>query len=288
MMKRRLIPFAIVFFALAAFVSCRNGPLKRLERNPAVLAVVGRYYVERADLKASLAYNQAGKTKDPAVLSRILDGLLNDVLVLNDIAKGPAPGEPGPLGLYSDPRAIKMAIAPVLESKVYNRVTVRKGQVEAYYVAHIKQYRKGPGVLLRTILLSGPKQAKEAATLLRRGHSFVGVARLYSVSPKKGALQYFEYGELPDYLLPVVKDAKVGVATAPVEVSSEFLQIVCVEKRFKRYVVPLEKVKSKIRLALADAESARYYQAYLERLKGRFPIRVFWSKLPFTYGKEGS
>jgi len=158
--------------------------------------------------------------------------------------------------------------------------------VEAYYRSHQALYTKGEGVLIRGILLRSEKEAKEAGALLRKHHSFVTVARLYSLSPHKGEARYFEYSELPVYIASIVKSAPIGIPTQPFEVSPGNYQILLVERRHKSYTITLKEAGPRIRLLLSDSVGAALYKSYIGELRRRFKVVVFWSKLGFDYGKE--
>jgi peptidyl-prolyl cis-trans isomerase C/foldase protein PrsA len=242
--------------------------------------------VEIRDFEGALAYRQAGGSRDALLASRVLDGLVEEALVLNDTAPDPPPRAPQPLSDYAGPAEREAAVSVVLRRRVYGKVNVTPGEVAAYYAAHTRNFEKGRGVLLREILLPGEAQVREARTLLARGHSFVDVARLYSLSPERGSLQYFEFEELPDYLRKTLERAPIGVPTGPIQASSEYYQVFLVEKRFDAYVPSLDEMAPQIRLTLTDERVERLYREYLETLRRRFPPEVFWAKLPFAYEKE--
>jgi hypothetical protein len=285
MTARRLL----LLFALSAIFlvsACHRDPIQRLKAEPGVLAVVGRYYIQEKTFEAALGQNQVADTTNADIMSRIWDHLVNDVLILNDSVGSPVPVSPEPLERFADYGVLEDAASAALQQKVYSKVEVSRKEVERYYRDHLKEFRKGRGVLLREILLPGLKQAKEAEKLLQRGHSFIAVARLYSLSPEKGGEQYFEYQELPDYLRREVRIAKAGVPTRPIQVSAEFYQILLVVKSYERYTLPLQDVAPHIRLTISDAKGDQLLGAYMAGLRRRFKITVFWSKLPFSYRKE--
>jgi hypothetical protein len=272
--------------ALLLSAACHRDALSRLERDPSVLAVVGRYLVTREDLASALAYSQTANAQDDAVKSRVLDSLISSLLALNDAAVDEAPAAPIPLGALSDPKVREELVASILQERVYSQVTVSKQEIQRYYRDHASDYLRGPGVLLRQMLLPGLPQARDAERLLSERHSFVDVARLYSLSPDRGATQYFEYSEIPDYLRSAAAQARIGVPTRPIPVTADTWQILLVEKRFERYDLPLEEVEPEIRLRLTDEMGDRLYREYLAGLRERFPVVVFWAKLPFAYVKE--
>lgn len=277
----RLLPLLLLCLA-----ACRTARLEALRKDPSVLAFAGRFRVERGDLEAAVRYRQAGEESDPALLSRIFDGLLEEVLVLNDAVLAPPPSLPEPLGAYADPARREAFVSSVLQQKVYAKVHISEGEVEAFYRAHLADFERGPGLLVREILLSGEAQAREALALLRQGHSFEDVARLYSLSPERGAAQYFEYEELPDYLRETLRRAPLHRPTEPIQASPETVQIFLVERRSLAYTPSLHEVAPEIRLTLSDAAGERLYAEYIESLRRRFPPQVFWDKLPFAYRKE--
>jgi len=287
MRRRALAPILLLLLiTLTLALACRRDPLSRLEKDPGTLAVVGRFALAKGDFSSALSYNQAGSTEDPWVQSRVWDGLVNAVLVLNDITPGDLGSSPQPLGPFSDPKILEGALDRALQERVYSKVEVPEEEVTAYYRDHRDEFERGPGVLLRQMLLPGEMQAADAAGLLRRGHSFVDVARLYSLSPDRGATQYFQYSELPDYLKPVVEKARDGVPTPPMRLAENAYQILQVDGRFKTYLLPRDEVAPEIRLRLSDGRGEELKDEYLEGLRKRFRIVVFWSKLPFVYQKE--
>jgi hypothetical protein len=282
----RRTPAALLLVLALAAASCRRDPVARLERDPEALAVVGRFAVTKVDLGRALACNQAESSEDPWVKSRVWDDLLDQVLVLNDLASAAGPAAPEPLGALSDPKAREAAVETALQDRVYAKVEVGPELVAAYYRDHADEFARGSGVLVREMLLPGPTQAGDAEKLLKRGHSFADVARLYSLSPRRGAPQYFLYEELPDYLRPVLERAVPGTATPPIRVTDSAYQILLLEGRFKSYAEPLEDAAPEIRLRLFDETGQKLKAEYLEKLRSRFRTVVFSSKLPFDYQKE--
>jgi len=271
---------------LGAALACGSDPLRELERDRGTLAVVGRYAIGLQDLQQALAYGLPGGTGGDAVQSRLWDALVEEVLILNDVAPLPAPGTPVGLGALANPSHRADAVRQVLEEKVYSRVTVSDAEVDHYYAQNRAEFERGRGVLVRQMLLAGSAQAGEARRLLAGGHSFLDVARLYSGAPDRGTPQYFEEGELPEFLRPLVDRLRPGVPSEPVEVAPGSFQILQVERRLDRYLLPLDEVAPLIRLKLTDAAQERLAGQYLASLHERYPVTVFTPKLPFRYEKE--
>jgi hypothetical protein len=285
-MTARRVKWAVLVLLVGVVAACAKDPLSRYRKAPGVLALVGRYIVTRKDFDRTLDFNQAGDTRDDLIQSRIWDGMVDDILVLNVIAPLPAPKQPVPLGEFSDPVRRQEAVSQVLEERVYAKTRIYPKEVADYYQSHLKSYERGKGVLLRQMLLTGVKQVNEAGSLLARGHSFLDVARLYSSSPDRGQTQYFEDTELPDYLRSTIRRLRAGGVSKPIEVSSDSYQIVMLVKRCNSYTLPLSDVAPLIRLKLADREGGRRLSQYLAGLRKEYRVVVFLSKLPFAYRKE--
>lgn len=273
-------------FAILVSSACRRDPIKALEKDAQTVAVAGRFAVSRADFASMLAYNQAEGTQDAWVQSRVWDELLDEVLVLNDSVQVTERPAPAPLGPLSDPNIREAAVNALLQERVYAKVEVPPEAVSAYYRDHLDEFRRGRGVLVREMLLAGARQAEDAKKLLDRGHAFVDVARLYSLSSARGAPQYFQSEELPEYLRPLLERAKPGSTTAPIRLAETSYEILRIEGRFDSYILPEEEVAPEIRLRLSDEMGERLKAQYIEGLRRRFRIVAFSSKLEFRYQKE--
>ncbi len=278
--------FLLALFISAAVLSCSQDPFKRLESDPRALAIVGRYWISREDFSRALAYAHDGGPAEDLLQSRILDGLVNDALVLNDLAVTADSGPPQPLGQYSDPEQREGTVRQALQEKLFSKITISDAEVAHAYEENRDDYEKGRGVLLRSMLLIGSAQAQEALRLLKSGHSFVDVARLYSTAPDRGAAQYFEDGEIPEFLSSVVAKLRPGEPSAPIDVSPGNFQIILIEKRLDKYVIPLEEAAPLIRLRLSDEAQERLQAQYLASLRERYSPAIFLKKLPFHYEKE--
>lgn len=284
-MTRRAFP-AFLTLAVGLALACARDPVRELERDPQTLAVVGRYTLTISDLRKTFAYGQVGAEAGDAVRSRLWDALVDEVLVLNDLAAPPAPKIPVPMGVYSDPGYRADAVRHALEERVFSRATVGDAEVERFYAENPERFQRGKGLLVRQMYLTGRSQADEARQLLAGGHSFGDVARLYSGSPDSGGAQYFELEEIPEFLRPTLDALPAGRPSPPLEVAPGSFQILLVERRADRYTLPLEDVAPLIRLHLTDEAQGALTGRYFAALRERFPVVVFTPKLPFRYEKE--
>lgn len=283
-MKRFLLPLLLLLFA------CGGGGVKSFEQDKATLAVVGSYAISRSDFLESLIEERVGEEADDSLKSRVWDRLLDEVLVLNDAMEGEKPARIVPLAEAGDAQERRELVDLILQQKVYSKTQVSETEVHQYYRDHPEEFRKGSGYLLRQIVVPTLKQAEEVLVLLKGRHAFEQVARLYSISPDRGAPQYFEDGEIPDYLQPVLRAIAPTTPSSPLAVAPDTYQVVWVEKRLGAYTLPIEdkEVAVRIRLQLTDELGRELYREYLLTLRARYGIHVFENKLSFRYQKEST
>ncbi|MCX7831166.1 MAG: peptidylprolyl isomerase, partial [Acidobacteria bacterium] len=148
------------------------------------------------------------------------------------------------------------------------------------------KFKKGDGVLLRQIIVSGSRLKEEAYSLLQRNYSFEEVARLYSISPEKGNLQFFEISEIPEYLQAEIAVLKEGKISKPIEISEDTYQIILLEKRTKDYILPIDMVRQIIRLKLSDEKGEQMKRDFINSLKKKYNTILFTDRLWFKYVKE--
>jgi len=278
-MKRAAVLAAIIVLCLACF---------KRERDPSsekeTLAVVGAFYITTADLLRET--DASGIQGDPAAASRAFDSLVEEVLVLNSLLNT-SEGDPlRPLGDYGDPKKRKDAVSMLLEEKVYSKIEVSSADVREYYDRNIEKFARGKGVLIRQMTLGGGRLKNEAMDLLGPSHSFEDVARLYSISPDRGKPQYFETAELPEYLVPYIMALREGEVSKPIEISKDTYQVIFLEKKADRFVLPLDMVRQMVRLHLSDVKGAALRKDFLDSLGKRYNERLFYERLPFRYVKE--
>lgn len=275
-------------FFIAVILAFSLACLKR-ERDPSsetgTIATVGVFFVTVEDLNRECL--AAGQEADsPALKSRLLDSLVDEVLVLNAVINAQEDGDLRPLGEYGDPRKRREVVSMLLEEKVYSRIEISAKDVEDYYNLKKAEFTRGSGVLVRQMTLGGGNLKNEAMDLLQKKHSFEDVARLYSISPDRGRQQYFEMSELPEYLVPFIMTLKEGQMSKPIEISRDTYQVVLLEKRAKDFVLPLDMVRQMVRLHLSDIKGEELRKDFLESLKKRYNIHSFYERLPFGYVKE--
>ncbi len=249
------------------------------------VATVGAFFVTVDDLDREV--RSSGQTADsPALRSRLFDALVDEVLILNGAVNAAEEGQLRPLGEYADPRKRKETASMLLKEKVYSRIEVSTRDVEDYYNRRRSEFARGEGVLVRQMTLGGGNLKNEAMDLLQKKHSFEDVARLYSISPDRGRQQYFEMSELPEYLVPFIMTLREGQVSKPIEISKDTFQVILLEKRAKEFVLPLDMIRQMVRLHLSDMKGEELRKDFLDSLRKRYNVHLFYERLPFGYVKE--
>lgn len=279
-MRNALFIAAILVLSLACSRQ-ENDPSTRKD----TVATVGAFFVTLDDLEREIS--SSGQAADsPALRSRLFDALVDEVLLLNGAVNAEEVDQPRPLGEYADPKKRMEAISMLLEEKVYSRIEISAKDVEDYYNRRKAEFTKGSGVLVRQMTLGGGNLKNEAVDLLQKKHSFEDVARLYSISPDRGRQQYFEMSELPEYLVPFIMTLREGQVSKPIEISKDTFQVILLEKRAKEFVLPLDMIRQMVRLHLSDMKGEELRKDFLDSLRKRYNVHLFYERLPFGYVKE--
>ncbi len=181
----------------------------------------------------------------------------------------------------------QMIVAAMRQSQVQSNVRIAPGQILEAYRANLDRYRQPAGVRLGLILLKARPGEDEEGLLARaravagrceRGETFEAVAR--EVSEDASAAQGGDWGwvapeeTLREELVAALAALPPGKVSAPVLTSAGCYLLRKVEER-PAGVRPLEEVREEIERSLAEAESERLLQAWMQRLRDKSTIRIY-------------
>lgn len=271
----------VFFLLLFSLLSCISGTNPEKDKN--VIAIVGSFAITKDDLNDEVKDFEENDN-DPQFWSSIFESLIEKTLILNEFLKNDK--KVVTLKEFGGKSKIDSAVSIILESEVYSKVDVSRKEVEEYYKNNLAQFTKGEGFLVRQITTQGKQLKDEAVNLLKKGYSFEDVAVLYSISPDKGKLQYFEKSEIPEYLLPYLEIMKKGEFSHPIEISEDTYQIIKVEGIEKSYILPIEMVKDLIRVQISDEKGEKLKREFINSLKKRYNIKLFKERLWFEFKEE--
>lgn len=277
-MMRKIL---FIFYIFLIMVSCQG--LKEEKREKInVIAVVGRINIRKEDL-LSQAKEYLEDNGSDNLLSSFLDNLIEEALILNEFIKDDEKKLEFNFSDFGDSDKRKEIVNLIMEKNVYSQIEVSEKEIEDYYNRNRDKFLKKEGYLLRQMILSGKNIKDEAYRMLKRGFDFEEIARLYSISPEKGRVQYFDKNEIPEYILDMLSLLKEGEISEPLEVSDGTFQIVKLEKRVKNYLLPLEMVKQLIRLNLYDMKSEKVKKDFYNSLKKKYKVVIIKENLWFSY-----
>lgn len=211
---------------------------------------------------------------ESAVLSRLLDQLLTERLVVHDaVARGLA--EPG--------TAHREALAALLDSAELE--SPDRGEVMASYRARQDELALSERVRLSQILTETREAAEEAAAELAAGAEFAAVARRHSVDPSApygGYQGELARDELPEELADAVFGLRPGEVSDVVEADYGY-HIFTVTERLPARTVPFEEARPAIERRLRQERLSAWLDALVERARSRYTVEVYERNLPFEY-----
>ncbi len=257
---------------------------------------------------------------DSEVLSRLFDQFLDGQLLIRlaierglverrlPNARPPATGPPaaglegssgsGGEGLSPEaPRPPPMGAGSAGESGVDERRAVafllRNGleeasaeeEVEAYYTAHLDEFRRPEEVYLRQILAHDRARAVSAQEALAAGEAFAQVAARFSQGPKAslgGDQGRLSQDDLPAVFIDAIFDLEPGGVSDIVTADYGFLIFQVVE-RYPAETASLEQVAGEIRQALQRQHVDELVAGFVAEARARYNVKVFPDNFPFEY-----
>jgi parvulin-like peptidyl-prolyl isomerase len=155
---------------------------------------------------------------------------------------------------------------------------VTRAQVEAYYTAHLSQFRlASPEVHARHILVKTKAQAEAILRQLKAGASFAQLARRDSLDPGSasagGDLGWFTAGQMVAPFSQAAFSTPVGgYAIAHSQFGWHVIQVL--GRAAAGTVPPLSQIYSQVQAAAQQASDRTHLDRALAALRKRFPVRV--------------
>ena len=158
-------------------------------------------------------------------------------------------------------------------------------QVEAYYQAHLMDFRRPEEIHLRQILVHEREQAEQALRELDAGQDFAQVAARFSQGPKAhlgGDQGRLGLEDLPSEFNEEVFALPAGEFSEILEADYGFL-IFQVLERFAAVSYGLDEVWTEIEQSLRRQQIDEMVAGFIEEAKGRYNVVVFPNNFPFEY-----
>ena len=160
-----------------------------------------------------------------------------------------------------------------------------ESEIQAFYSEHPDDFRIPEEVALRQILVRERETAEEVIRKLRAGGDFATLSTEYSTAPnadRGGEIGFVSRGQLPKIFEDVIFKLDPGEFSEIVEADANF-HVFLVEEHAPSRTIPLDEVRSPIRLKLqTDAADLRIRET-LDTARQTFPVTILTRRLPFAY-----
>lgn len=160
-----------------------------------------------------------------------------------------------------------------------------RGEIDAFYRAHQRDYTRPERVHLRQILASERTVVEDAERALAQGEDFLQVAARLSEGPKAhlgGDQGILARDDLPSKFADQVFATQPGDTTDIIEAEYGFLIFQVVE-RLPARVVPPDEAESDVRRRLEEQRIDQQIGSFIQDARERYNVEVFPQNFPFDY-----
>jgi hypothetical protein len=158
-------------------------------------------------------------------------------------------------------------------------------QIREYYDQHQNEFRSGEEVFVRQILVRDESLANDIASKLKRGSSFEGLSRQYSLAPnakKGGEIGYVSHGELPKMFEDEIFSLAPGAVSNVIRTDATF-HIFKVDERRPPGIVDLATAAQVIRQRIREEGIRERMAQLVSQARRDLQIAVLTKRLPFRY-----
>ena len=201
-------------------------------------------------------------------------------------------------GLNTDPdivafraqRQVALVINQLRMEQISGKVTIPDERVIDYYEEYFDTYKKLPGVINMTEVLTETKEeAEQILQLAREGESMEELAIRYSVRPdmeKLGGHAFTDSGrvEIASLFQSPYRtffgdsnDKDAGIVQGPLEVQDRF-SVFRLDKPFEKEAIPFKQVRRPIRVKLREQEETKIFNTFLDSLRSKYQSQVKWNE----------
>lgn len=201
-------------------------------------------------------------------------------------------------GLDNDPdivafraqRQVALVINQLRMEQISGKVTIPDERVIDYYEEYFDTYKKLPGVINMTEVLTETKEeAEQILQLAREGESMEELAIRYSVRldmEKLGGHAFTDSGrvEIASLFQSPYRtffgdsnDKDVGIVQGPLEVQDRF-SVFRLDKPFEKEAIPFKQVRRPIRVKLREQEETKIFNTFLDSLRLKYQSQIKWNE----------
>ncbi|MEE8138269.1 MAG: peptidyl-prolyl cis-trans isomerase [Thermoanaerobaculia bacterium] len=258
--------------ALAAVVlGCGDGTMSA----PDVVARIDGREVRYAEFELYLAENsvESEAALGSDVLSGLFDRFLEEELLRRLVVER---------GLMVENAPRRAAVQVLLAEQLAEEVS--RERIEAYYRAHLDEFRAPERVELRQLLVEDRAQAELARSEWVAGRAYEEIVRRHAENPEahRSSEGQLAREDLPPVFADTIFHLEVGEISEIVPADYGF-HIFQVTRRMPAEVIPLEEVEGSIRRRLSGELADQEVGRLVDRARERYEVRVFKRNIPFNY-----
>ncbi|HEY3055907.1 MAG TPA: peptidyl-prolyl cis-trans isomerase [Thermoanaerobaculia bacterium] len=281
----------IAIFVLIGLFACHRKPATPAD----VIVRVGDRMLTLADFKRYLERNAGTELAQmaPEVASAMLDQYVEEVVLAEYAATHgvEVPADAIAAAVRSDAGATviekrdEMRRQKLIAGLAGEVPDPSDSQIREYYDQHQNEFRSGEEVFVRQILVRDESLANDIASKLKRGSSFEGLSRQYSLAPnakKGGEIGYVSHGELPKMFEDEIFSLAPGAVSNVIRTDATF-HIFKVDERRPPGIVDLATAAQVIRQRIREEGIRERMAQLVSQARRDLQIAVLTKRLPFRY-----
>ena len=160
--------------------------------------------------------------------------------------------------------------------RLLSQVEASDSEVEEYYNENKEMFRTEESIVAKHILVTTLEEAKEALAKINSGMTFEDAAEKFSMCPSKssgGNLGTFGRGRMVPEFEKAAFELEVGVISEPVKTQFGY-HIIKVEHKNPTFIMPLDKVKDKIKAQLIQEKQRYTYFNFVNDLRKAYKVEM--------------
>lgn len=269
--------------------------LREPKTPPGIVARVGPRLVGIEEFKNYLSRNTGTELAQisPEAASPLLDQYIDEVLLSEFAAANNmevptdkvAAAVREDAGSTIDSKRDELRRAALIASLTQSVTPPSDSEILEFYNQNSSEFRIPEQVSIRQILVRDRETAETVVAKLRAGGDFAKLSVEHSTAPnadRGGEIGFVARGQLPKIFEDVIFRLEPGQFSPIVEADANF-HIFLVEEHAPTRTIPIEEVRSAIRIKLEADSADRKVRETLEAARGTFPVTILTRRLPFAY-----
>lgn len=262
---------------------------------PGVVVRVGQRHIVIEDFKSYLTRNTGTELAQisPEAASPLLDQYIDEVLLseyaaVNDLevaADKVAAAVREDAGATIDSKRDELRREALVSSISESIPSPSDAEIQSFYNQNPDEFRIREQVRVRQILVRDRQTAEEIIKKLDAGEDFATLSGTYSTAPnadRGGEIGSVSRGQLPKIFEDVIFRLQPREYSGIVEANANF-HIFLIEEHEPTRLIPLDEVRSLIRIKLETDAADRRISETLESARQAFPVTILTRRLPFNY-----